>query len=105
MTQLKEPLPSQIMTGYMLEKAERKGTQYLWEAAECLQDVIQDMKAAGDDVNQYDVTDEREAIMLIIADLQAARKVHGSLAAKAKANGYRLPTDADFAELGAGGKR
>ena len=101
----KPALPSQIMTGYMLEKAERKATEYLWEAAECLQTAIQDMKAAGDDVNQYDVTEERKGIMVAIANIQDVKAIHRSLAEKMKAHGYTLPTDAEFAELGAGGKR
>lgn len=104
-TQLKEPTPAMIMTGYMLEKYSRKGTKYLWKAFRCISTAVQQAKVQGDDVNLLDLVEERQAILSLIHTTQEAQKIHKALANRLDVAGYRKITDADFAPLGAGTAR
>ena len=105
MSDLREPPQAAIMTGYMLEKAQRRYLKYLWDAFQCLTETIQEMKDNGDDVNLIDVANEREAILSAMADAMEVSRIHRSLSEKLLEYGYRKITDADFAQHGAGGSR
>ena len=104
-TQLKEPTPAMVMTGYQLEKYARKGTKYLWAAFECIDTAIGEAKVAGEDINLLDLVEERQAIIELIKITQESQKIHKALSNRLAEAGYRKINDTDFAQLGAGSRR
>lgn len=103
---------SVIISGYMLEEFERWTTVHAWETLHCIDTSIVDLKADGATVNQYDATEERAALMLLMSQNQASRKVHKSLSEKLLALGYPPVTDEQIKKIvkkynlpGAGGNR
>ena len=105
MTDLKEPLESQIMTGYNIRKMVVKAKEYAWMAHDCLSEAVEDMKANGDLINQYDVTKEKAELLRIMADIEERGELlHKKLAKKMLSYGYRPLTNADFAPHGVVGR-
>ena len=105
MTQLKEPLQSQIMTGYQISKAVGEGSNYINHSLECLDQAISDSQAAGDDVYLTQVATAKRKLYNALAGLQEAKEAHEILRLLMVDYGYRAITDADFEVHGAGGKR
>ena len=100
----KEPLPSQIQTGYMLAKAVRKGDKYLYQALECLEQALIDTNKDGVEVENVDLGKARRLIHEARAGLQKAEEAHLLLAKLIKKGGYRKITNQDFSEYGVIGR-
>ena len=105
MTQLKEPLPSQVQTGYMINKAVDNGTKYLNHALECLTEAVTDTNRQGDGivVQNVELGTARRLIYEALAGLQKAEEAHLILGDIMAELDYRGITNEDFAEFGAGG--
>lgn len=96
---------SAIQMGYMLEKAERKYIEYLWQALECMKQGVIDIKADGKELNLLDLHQEREILFQAMANAQEIKRVHKRLAKVCLELGYDKPTDQDFGQFGAGTNR
>lgn len=104
--QLKEPLPSQIMTGYMMSKARQKSLKYYNQALTCLEQAKEDTnESLGDDsVQNVDLGDIRSAIHDALAAIERVESAHLSLSIKYQELGYRKLTSDDFLKFGATGR-
>ena len=99
--ELKEPLESQIMTGYNIAQMVFNGKEYAWMAHDCLGEAVEDMKENGDLINQYDVTKQKAEILRIMAEIEERGELlHKKLAKKMLSYGYRPLTNADFVAHG-----
>lgn len=97
--------PSFVMTGYMLEKSARYFTAYALKALNCTETSIKAARANGDNVTMADIADWRGRILGAINAVQDMYRIHGEMAEFAIDHGYPPVTDAELAELGAGGHK
>ena len=102
---IKDPLDSQIMTGYMINKAVDKGTEYLTEALHCLSQAVTDTNEAEGEVviQNVELGEVRRLLYESLAGLQKAEEAHLVLGKLLKDGGYRPITNQDFARFGVGG--
>lgn len=101
---MKEPLPSQVMTGYMISRAVVKGTKYLNRALTCLDTAIEETKELGVEVEETELGEIRKLLHESIAGLYGAKQAHNLLSEGLQAKGFRKVTKEDFEKYGVTGR-
>jgi len=98
----REPLQSQIMTGYMLSAARSSYLEYIEKAENCLKQAIidtnKDLKKEA--VQNVDLGFLRRDIALAKAAIEQVEESHRVISNRFKKLGYRKLTTEDFKEFG-----
>ncbi len=102
MTDKREPLDSQILTGYMLSKARVKYLKYTNQALDCLEQALKDTNKDLDDevVQNVDLGEIRSYVYEALAAVERVEIAHKALSEGYQDLGYRKLTTEDFRRFG-----
>lgn len=97
----RQPLESQVMTGYMIAKSVSRFTEYMTEALHCLDEAVEDMNEDGVPTDSLEAHEARQLMYQSLSDVHGkAERAHVILADIMKSKGYRKLTTDDFAPHG-----
>lgn len=98
---LLEPLPSQIMAGYMITVGVKEFTGRMTTALKCIDTAIADMNNGGTPTDRLESQAAKSLIYAALSDVHdKAERAHLILAEAMLAKGYRKIAASDFSKYG-----
>ena len=105
-SEAKQPLSSQVMTGYMMSKARKQGIKYYKRALKCMKQAVIDTNddLGAELVQNVDLGGIRSAIYDAMAAIERVEVEHAKLSIDLQALGYPKLSSKDFEKFGATGR-
>lgn len=98
---LREPLPSQVMAGYMITVGVKEFTDRMTTALKCIDTAIADMNNDGVPTDWLEAQEAKSLIYAALADVHdQAERAHKILAEIMISKGYRKIISSDYAPYG-----